>query len=38
MLSVALGGKGKEGVAAQVLRKEKPLWEMKQLAPEQWLG
>ena len=37
MLSVALGGKGKKG-NAKVVRKEKPLWDTKQLAPEQWLS
>ena len=34
MLSVTLGGKGKKGAAAKVVRKEKPLWDTKQLAPE----
>ena len=38
MLSVTLGGKGKKGAAAKVVRKEKPLWDTKQLAPEQWLS
>ena len=37
MLSFALGGKGKKG-NAKVVRKEKPLWDTKQLAPEQWLS
>jgi len=35
MLSVAIGGKG---AAAKVVRKEKTLWDTKQLAPEQWLS
>ena len=34
MLSVSLGVKGKDGAAAKVVRKEKPLWDTKQLAPE----
>ena len=36
MLSVTLGGKGKK--AAKVVRKDGPLWDTKQLAPEQWLS
>ena len=36
MLSVALGGTGKSG--EKFVRKGSPLWDTKQLAPQQWLS
>jgi hypothetical protein len=36
MISVALGGTGKSG--EKFVRKGRPLWDTKQLAPQQWLS